>query len=259
MKLSIIQLSLLLLWIPTLSFCEPTILAKYIITDARHNGEDATKEYLDQGDHTAYTKVDLNLRTYGSTRSSIIGVIPQGDKVVIQYCDSYWCKVQYQNRYNGFVSKQYLNRRQTITKNYIPKTPLDRSVILPQRKQQRYYTNSFGETVPSPTHYPVPPSGASAVCRDGTYSFSRNRRGTCSHHGGVKRWLSTSTTKISKSNTYYSNSSLNYTPPVKTITKTTYHSNAYRSSTAVRCNGITQKGYQCKRRTKNSNGYCWQH
>ena len=23
---------------------------------------------------------------------------------------------------------------------------------------------------------------------DGTYSFSENRRGTCSHHGGVSRW-----------------------------------------------------------------------
>jgi hypothetical protein len=33
------------------------------------------------------------------------------------------------------------------------------------------------------------PAGASAVCRDGTYSFSANRRGTCSHHGGVGQWL----------------------------------------------------------------------
>jgi hypothetical protein len=33
------------------------------------------------------------------------------------------------------------------------------------------------------------PSGATAECRDGTYSYSQNHRGTCSHHGGVKRWL----------------------------------------------------------------------
>lgn len=33
------------------------------------------------------------------------------------------------------------------------------------------------------------PSGATAECMDGTFSYSRNRRGTCSHHGGVKRWL----------------------------------------------------------------------
>ena len=27
-----------------------------------------------------------------------------------------------------------------------------------------------------------------AICRDGTLSYSKNRQGTCSHHGGVKSW-----------------------------------------------------------------------
>lgn len=31
--------------------------------------------------------------------------------------------------------------------------------------------------------------GATAECRDGSYSYSANHRGTCSHHGGVKRWF----------------------------------------------------------------------
>ena len=35
------------------------------------------------------------------------------------------------------------------------------------------------------------PAGASARCRDGTYSFSQSRQGTCSHHGGVAEWLTT--------------------------------------------------------------------
>src|SRR5258708_10808509 len=30
---------------------------------------------------------------------------------------------------------------------------------------------------------------ATATCRDGTTSYSAHRRGTCSHHGGVKTWL----------------------------------------------------------------------
>lgn len=29
----------------------------------------------------------------------------------------------------------------------------------------------------------------SALCRDGTYSYSQHRRGTCSWHGGVAVWL----------------------------------------------------------------------
>jgi len=33
------------------------------------------------------------------------------------------------------------------------------------------------------------PQGATAQCRDGTFSFSKTRSGTCSHHGGVARWL----------------------------------------------------------------------
>ncbi|MGA2644526.1 MAG: DUF3761 domain-containing protein [Candidatus Sulfotelmatobacter sp.] len=31
--------------------------------------------------------------------------------------------------------------------------------------------------------------GATAQCRDGSYSFSQSRRGTCSHHRGVAKWL----------------------------------------------------------------------
>ena len=31
-------------------------------------------------------------------------------------------------------------------------------------------------------------AGATAVCADGTWSFSQHRSGTCSHHGGVHWW-----------------------------------------------------------------------
>lgn len=34
-----------------------------------------------------------------------------------------------------------------------------------------------------------PPAGVSAICRDGSYSFSKQRRGACSNHGGVQRWV----------------------------------------------------------------------
>ena len=52
-----------------------------------------------------------------------------------------------------------------------------------------YYVNTSGNTVHSPAYSNSIPVGASAQCRDGTYSFSQSRRGTCSHHGGVGRWL----------------------------------------------------------------------
>jgi Protein of unknown function (DUF3761) len=39
-----------------------------------------------------------------------------------------------------------------------------------------------------------PPPGATARCHDGTYSFSHHHSGTCSHHGGVAKWLTGSGT-----------------------------------------------------------------
>lgn len=48
------------------------------------------------------------------------------------------------------------------------------------------YINSQGNYVPSPSS---DPTGATAKCSDGTYSYSQSRRGTCSHHGGVAIWL----------------------------------------------------------------------
>lgn len=51
------------------------------------------------------------------------------------------------------------------------------------------YQNTYGNYVPRPGSYDSAPADASAQCADGTYSFSQSRRGTCSHHGGVARWL----------------------------------------------------------------------
>lgn len=33
------------------------------------------------------------------------------------------------------------------------------------------------------------PAGATAKCKDGTYSMSKTHSGSCSHHGGVATWL----------------------------------------------------------------------
>jgi len=51
------------------------------------------------------------------------------------------------------------------------------------------YVNTYGNTVCSPYSSPSAPAGATALCVDGTYSFSQTHSGTCSHHGGVSTWL----------------------------------------------------------------------
>lgn len=49
------------------------------------------------------------------------------------------------------------------------------------------YVNSAGNTVCRPSKHNN--GNATAMCADGTYSYSQSRRGTCSHHGGVHSWL----------------------------------------------------------------------
>jgi hypothetical protein len=51
------------------------------------------------------------------------------------------------------------------------------------------YRNVDGVCVHRPEQANQPPAGATAQCNDGSYSFSQHRQGTCSHHGGVRRWL----------------------------------------------------------------------
>jgi len=134
---------------------------------------------------TKVVSANLNLRAAANTSSTVITVIPKGTLVTVdKECNCEWMLIRYKDKV-GYVYSKYLenyNKNNGFTIQNAPKSnTADVSV--------RYYTNSSGHKVQSPTKYNSPPEGATALCRDGTYSFSRNRRGTCSHHGGVARWL----------------------------------------------------------------------
>lgn len=116
-----------------------------------------------------------NLRTQSNVNSTVIEIIPRGERVyAVGDLAGGWSQVIY-NYKVGYVYTSNLTSEGNHT--YTPSTRI------------RYYTNSAGQRVQSPTYYPSAPRGATARCVDGTYSFSRNRRGTCSHHGGVAQWL----------------------------------------------------------------------
>lgn len=68
-------------------------------------------------------------------------------------------------------------------------TPIPAATTQSGLSNDNYYTNSAGNEVHSPAYSNSVPAGATAICGDGTYSFSQSRRGTCSHHGGVDMWL----------------------------------------------------------------------
>ena len=77
-----------------------------------------------------------------------------------------------------------------ITTQPVTKVVVVGTYVAPQQScPNGTYVNSAGNTVCSPYASPTAPAGATAECRDGTYSFSQSRSGTCSHHGGVASWL----------------------------------------------------------------------
>jgi hypothetical protein len=84
-------------------------------------------------------------------------------------------------------------KRQSLLSEQLDK--IDRRVMLETRRREARATAQTQPLQPrhrepmSQTPRTVVPSGASARCRDGSYSYSVSRRGTCSHHGGVSEWL----------------------------------------------------------------------
>lgn len=123
------------------------------------------------------TTANLNMRRLPCTCSEVMAVIPRDSQIqVLNYEDNEWARVRW-NNHTYYVSRKYIKSYTKSTSSYNTYGTI------------RYYTNSRGERVQSPTYYQTAPAGATALCSDGTYSFSRSRRGTCSHHGGVARWL----------------------------------------------------------------------
>ena len=123
-------------------------------------------------DTLAYTTASVRLREKPAPTARALALLRQGTPVRLYTCSEGWCSVVV-SRLAGYVLEEFLT-------------------VQPQPiAQGRGYINSQGQWVPSPTRTAdgQPPAGASAKCRDGTFSFSRSRRGTCSHHGGVAEWL----------------------------------------------------------------------
>jgi hypothetical protein len=50
-------------------------------------------------------------------------------------------------------------------------------------------SSTASTSAPTATASNTDPTGATAKCKDGTYSKSQHHTGTCSHHGGVAEWL----------------------------------------------------------------------
>ena len=123
-------------------------------------------------DTLAYTTASVRLRAKPTPTARALALLRQGSPVRLYECAEGWCSVTV-SRLTGYVLEEFLTTQPQPT------------------AQGRGYINSQGQWVASPTRTAdgQAPAGASAKCRDGTFSFSKSRRGTCSHHGGVAEWL----------------------------------------------------------------------
>lgn len=144
------------------------------------------------GQTVLYTTTNLNVRRGPSTNYGVLGTVSAGTEVTV-YDNDYnqydWLRVTY-NGQTGYISTKYLSQQKVLTakvstNNYSWSSQSSSSY----NSNNGYYRNCDGNWIPRPQYSNTQPSGATAICRDGTYSFSAHRRGTCSHHGGVKVWL----------------------------------------------------------------------
>ena len=127
-------------------------------------------------DTLAVATTTLTIREKPFANARPVAHVAAGATMRLYTCSAGWCSVRIQ-QVAGYALEEYLRAQPTP--------------VATTTAEGRGYVNSNGVWVPSPTRTEdgQPPAGASAQCRDGTYSFSQNRRGTCSHHGGVARWL----------------------------------------------------------------------
>ncbi len=124
-------------------------------------------------DTLVYTTTTVRLRVHPFMTAQVLAILAPGTQVRTYTCTQGWCSVTVPvNRRAGYLASEFLTLAPPAA-----------------QPQGRGYVNSQGVWVPSPQRSSQAPPGATAHCRDGTYSFSQSRRGTCSHHGGVAEWL----------------------------------------------------------------------
>jgi len=123
-----------------------------------------------------------NIREKPSKSAAVVYTVDNGDLLSLTNASPVGPWYQVHNRKtgtNGWIHGNSITLLQ----------PAETDAGKPKATKGRSYVNVDGIRVPSPIFSETKPDGASARCRDGSYSFSLHRRGTCSHHGGVAEWF----------------------------------------------------------------------
>jgi uncharacterized protein YgiM (DUF1202 family) len=182
---------LTLSFIILVSACSPTANRSSFAQRAQSSRSEVGRAQSDSTPATALVKAKkANLREGPSRSDRVVIEVKKNDRLNLVTSSPVgpWYRVRETTQgAEGWIHGSLITVKQASPP--LPLTEGTREVkSVPPTASGRSYINVDRERVPSPVFSETRPSGATARCRDGSYSFSRNRRGTCSHHGGVAVW-----------------------------------------------------------------------
>ena len=136
----------------------------------------------------------VNVRTCSSTDCAIITSVEYGEALTVLATASDWHEIRLPDGRTGYIAAWLTSSAQPPAASPTlpaaqPAQPAAPRATAPPVQQDPAPRAAPPQLQPTAAPAPVHPEGASAICNDGTYSFSDHRRGTCSHHGGVREWL----------------------------------------------------------------------
>jgi uncharacterized protein YgiM (DUF1202 family) len=136
--------------------------------------------------------IQANVRDKPLKSAAIVMTVKKGDLLTLNGAPANgpWYRIRdNRTRAEGWIHGSTIALLELVDTNSQPTTPTQRARTTSSAVTGRSYVNVDGVRVRSPVFSDRRPAGASARCRDGSYSFSQHRSGTCSHHGGVAEWF----------------------------------------------------------------------
>lgn len=151
--------------------------------------------------NTAYVNAD-NLAMLSSPKIGVvINHISRGEKVFILETKMGWVNISADQERPYWIDAAQLcylkncwvSSKKNDENSYSTQQTNQQEIKKEQRKVQNANQSlrsqkQKNQSIYSPKQSNKIPNGATARCLDKTWSFSQNRRGTCSHHGGVVEW-----------------------------------------------------------------------
>lgn len=160
------------------------IKAEQLKQQAKQAADLARLKEIEESKPVVKTELKTEVIVYESIEQND-GTIPLGQKQVSVQGVNGERSITYEVTYVKNVEKSRKEIKNEVSKPAVKQVTKVGTYIAPTQTGDGYI-NAQGNYVQSPSS---DPTGATAECSDGTYSYSQSRRGTCSHHGGVARWL----------------------------------------------------------------------